>query len=174
MHLLLLCACLVIANCRFIPHNAVPKTGMKRQPLNHMLPNGQKVASTEPKTEEEKVKELKDKLVQEKLADLAKAQAEQKEAAAAVTNEDQKKKQESDEEKYVKMEMGYHVPGTIVHQGTFEVDPNTMPGFGGAMPAYGGGYPYAGAYPQQGMGYNTGYPGYGSYGMSQPYGNHFG
>ena len=139
---------------------------MKRQPVDHMLPNGQKVASDAPKTEEEKVKELKDKLVQEKLADLAKAQAEQNEATEAVTSEEQKKKQESDEDKFVKMEMGYHVPGTIVHQGSFEVDANTWPnGYGGAYPAYSGGYPtYGGNYYQQpGMGY--GYPGYESYGM---------
>ena len=136
----------------------------KRSPLDHMLPNGQKVTITPPKSEDEKLADLKEKLLKEKLTDLAKSQEEQKKAQEEAEKEEKykPKRVETEEEKYIKAEMGMHPPGTPVSHGSFMVDANVYPP----------GYPGYGMYPQQyGAGGYGGYEGgYGGYGMNGGYG----
>ena len=100
--------------------------GAKRSPIDHQLPNGQKVAIAPPKSEDQKLADLKEKLLKEKLSDLAKSQEEQKKAQEEAEKEEKYKPKriETEEEKYIKAEMGMHPPGTPVTHGSFMVDAN--------------------------------------------------
>ena len=140
------CVIIVTVNCKFIPR---PQTGSRRTGADILTATGEKVPI-----------EIKDA---DKLSpnvgilgvqihdDPKKDAKKESEKEKQEVEEKVKKPIESDEEKLEKMQLGYHVPGNIVKEGSTEFDPNLY-----QLQQPQGGYPTMGDYGGWGMG--GGYP----------------